>query len=81
VFIAHLLLARQDPKSIRQFLARYQPPSSHDDRRMMQWTGTEILRRLIGYAQLPLNLTIEEREELLKRATHLVLNPTRSLLG
>jgi len=81
VFIAHLLLARQDPKSIRQFLARYQPPSSHDDRRMMQWTGTEILRRLIGYAQLPLNLTLEEREELLKRATHLVLNPTRSLFG
>lgn len=81
VFIAHLFMARQDPQIIRQFLARYQPPSSHDDQRMLQWTGIEILRRLIGYAQLPLDLSVEELEQLLERATNLVLTPSRSLLG
>jgi 5-methylthioribose kinase len=40
-----------------------------------QWEGIEIIRRLIGVAQLPLEKSLSEKEELLKYATQLVLNP------
>lgn len=40
-----------------------------------EWEGIEIIRRLIGVAQLPLKKSLSEKEELLKYATNLVLNP------
>jgi len=35
---------------------------------LAHFTGIEILRRLIGIAQLPLKLTLLEKKELLERA-------------
>lgn len=40
-----------------------------------QWEGIEIIRRLIGVAQLPLEKSLKEKSELLNYATQLVLNP------
>lgn len=40
-----------------------------------QWEGIEIIRRLIGVAQIPLQKSIEEKESLLNYATHQILRP------
>jgi 5-methylthioribose kinase len=37
------------------------------------YRGMEIMRRLIGIAQLPLSLTIDEKKALLERARNLIL--------
>ncbi len=79
VFIAHLLLGRQDPELIDLFLRRYQPPSSHDVKLMLQLAGVEVMRRLIGYAQLPLGYGCEQRKQLLQISRQMVLQPDRNL--
>ena len=37
------------------------------------YAGIEIIRRLTGLAQLPTNLTLKEKEVLLKLSEHLLL--------
>jgi 5-methylthioribose kinase len=41
---------------------------------LSQFTGIEILRRLIGLAQLPLERSLEEKERLLELGYELVVN-------
>lgn len=81
VFIAHLLLGRQQPQSIERFLQRYDAPAGHDDGLMVQFAGVEIMRRLIGYAQLPLGYGCEQRKQLLEISRQMVLQPDRNLLA
>jgi 5-methylthioribose kinase len=38
-----------------------------------QFTGVEIMRRLIGLAQLPLSLSLLDKEELLEMAYELIM--------
>jgi 5-methylthioribose kinase len=45
---------------------------SFDAHLAAQITGMEILRRIIGLAQLPLELSLEERKDLLAEAADLV---------
>jgi len=80
VFLAHLLLGRQAPAVAARFLGRYTPPPGHDPNVMLQLAGVEVMRRLIGYAQLPLGYGLPERRELLARSRALVLHPAPDLL-
>jgi 5-methylthioribose kinase len=80
IFIAHLLLGRQPPELIELFLKEYRPPIVHDDKLMLRLAGVEVMRRLIGYAQLPLSYGGKQRKELLEISRQMVLRPDRNLL-
>jgi 5-methylthioribose kinase len=80
MFLAHLLLGRQAPAVAARVLERYRPPAGHDVTVMLQLAGIEVMRRLIGYAQLPLACGLDERRSLLIRSRHLVLHPSLDLI-
>ena len=68
VLMAHLMMAQQTSDSIKQFLVNYSMTANFNKALLAHFTGIEILRRLIGIAQLPLKLTLLEKKELLERA-------------
>ncbi|MCC7377458.1 MAG: phosphotransferase [Verrucomicrobiales bacterium] len=80
VFLAHLLLGRLPGQLSERFLARYQTPGRWDEALVLRFAGVEIMRRLIGYGQLPLGYGLEARLDLLKLARRLVLDPQRDLI-
>ncbi len=47
---------------------------------MLQLAGVEVMRRLIGYAQLPLGCGLTERRALLDLSKELVLRPRIELI-
>ena len=73
VMLAHLKLARQDNGTQQQVLNTYQASADFKPALMRAFIGTEILRRLIGLAQLPLSLDLMQKKALLDEATSLVL--------
>ncbi len=68
VWLAHLAMARQPPGTVDRFLARYRRPAGYDDVLARKLAGVEIIRRLLGYAQLPLALDVQAKGALLERA-------------
>lgn len=71
VLFAHFDLAQQ-PESMRmEFMIAYKHPYSLT--LLNQYHGAEILRRLIGIAQLPVSLTLDQRKFLLEKGRKLVL--------
>lgn len=72
IFLAHLDMGQQTEALKESVLASYSHP--FDLLLVNQYRGVEILRRLIGIAQLPVNLTLEQKAELLKTAKTLILN-------
>jgi 5-methylthioribose kinase len=81
VFLAHLLLAHQPAERSTQWRGDYAAPAGFDDELMLQLAGVEIMRRLIGYAQLPLGYGLPRKRELLELARNLVLEPRRHRLA
>ncbi len=75
VFLAHLLIAGQTAAQRADFFRRYRSPVVSDERLVLQLAGVEIMRRLIGYAQLPLPPGTGLRSQLLDLARGLVLHP------
>ncbi len=66
VLFAHLKLSGQPEGLKKEFLSGY---SGDVNLRLVdQYKSVEIMRRLIGIAQLPLNLTLEEKKSLLEEA-------------
>lgn len=68
VFVAHLLIADQPASMTEQVLTIYRETASFDDTLRQQFTAIEIIRRLIGLAQLPLHLSLDRKAELLQNA-------------
>ncbi|MCB0846044.1 MAG: phosphotransferase [Bacteroidetes bacterium] len=68
VMVAHMHLAQQPEIVVGKIAASYDEPEYFDPILTEKLTGVEVMRRLIGLAQLPLVLTLEEKEELLERA-------------
>ncbi|WP_116125494.1 phosphotransferase [Lewinella sp. IMCC34183] len=68
VLMAHLLLSRTPPKRIRQLETDYAKPPGYDTELARRFSYVEIIRRLIGIAQLQVSLTLDERRQLLERA-------------
>ena len=74
VLLAHLNLANQPASLADRLLDRYHPPAGFDQALMRKFAGVEIMRRLIGVAQLPLGYGLERKAGLLALSRELILN-------
>ncbi|MBU2995956.1 phosphotransferase [Cellulophaga baltica] len=68
VTIAHLKMAKQSDEIVKKALKLYKDKCSLDDQLAEKFTAIEIIRRIIGLAQLPLEIGLEKRVELLNEA-------------
>jgi 5-methylthioribose kinase len=75
IFIAHLAIA-QKGHLINIITANYKRNDTFDNQLMCGFVGVEILRRLIGVAQLPAMLSLQEKKQLINDAQGLILNQT-----
>jgi len=71
VMTAHLIMATMDPNGLSTVIELYKEQANN--RIVSQVAGIEIIRRLIGLAQLPLQRTIEEKDYLLQLARKMIL--------
>lgn len=71
VLTAHLMLAKQDEDTIRKVYQAY--GAVKNPQLVDQFTGVEIMRRLLGLAQLPLSLSLLDKEELLETAYEMIM--------
>src|SRR4030095_5514911 len=78
VFHAHLTFAGFDTAEVRDALARYERPRSFSDALARAFAGVELIRRLLGVAQLPLTATLETKHRWLEVATRMVLDARRT---
>ncbi|MCP9768266.1 aminoglycoside phosphotransferase [Lacihabitans sp. LS3-19] len=74
VLIAHLKLSQQSQEIVDAALEKYEKGQDFEMKLLNQFVGVEILRRIIGLAQLPLSLTLDEKKILLKEAYGLIMN-------
>jgi len=72
VFIAHIIITTLEERYLNDIVNYYS--NSVDYELIKNYTGIEIIRRLIGLAQLPINLSLDEKEKLLKFSKYLLLN-------
>ena len=72
VLIAHLDLTQQDPRVAQLVQTTYTLPLDWD--LVQQYRGVELLRRLIGIAQLPVTLSLDQKKSLLARARTYLLS-------
>jgi 5-methylthioribose kinase len=72
VMAAHLTIATLDADYVRTVDSTY--PQQTDQELINRITGIEIMRRIIGLAQLPLNHSLEEKEYLLELAHRMILS-------
>ena len=72
VLIAHMLMGQQSQSTIEMILDSYRQPTSFDSNLLAGFIGVEILRRLIGVAQLPLSLDLGEKDTLLQKGRTLL---------
>jgi len=72
VLLAHLTLASQPRELIAKGLSRYSSAMTDmgifSESLCWQYAGIEILRRLLGFAQLPLTLNLEAKQMLVETA-------------
>lgn len=81
VLVAHLKMAQMDDAIISKALAKYEMSDRDFDHKLFAgFCGAEILRRIIGLAQLPLDLTLEEKGDLLAWAVASIINPETNYL-
>ena len=73
IMAAHLYFAGQSPSSIDGFFLRYAEVASLDRSLAWQFAGVEIMRRLIGVAQLPAKFSLERKAEFLQLSRALVM--------
>jgi 5-methylthioribose kinase len=74
VTLAHLKMANQSEATIEKALKTYKNLNPIDENLCQQFMAVEILRRMLGLAQLPLSLDLSQRESLLKKARALLLD-------
>ena len=75
VLTAHLLMAEQAMDRLDLLRKNYKGFENHFREDLWAaFTGVEILRRLIGIAQLPLALSLEEKQDLMRLARSFILD-------
>ena len=72
VFLAHLYLSGQMPQIRQRVTAGYRRDEQFDDDLAAQFAGVEMMRRLLGVAQLPPKATLTEKRLWLERSRQLV---------
>jgi 5-methylthioribose kinase len=73
VLIAHLKMSEHDIFFIAKVLNAYKKQPKFDNAMMWAFAGVEILRRILGLAQLPLSLNLSQKEQLLETASGYIL--------
>ncbi|MCB0601759.1 MAG: phosphotransferase [Saprospiraceae bacterium] len=76
VLIAHLLLSGQPVRHRDAILENCQKQRNLDEQLIAGFCGTEVLRRLLGVAQLPLRWSIQEKASLIQTAIRSILQGT-----
>jgi 5-methylthioribose kinase len=66
VLVAHMFMAEQDEEIVRAIL--FDSKKTANMELVAEFAGTEVLRRLLGIAQLPLSLSLEQKSFLANRA-------------
>jgi 5-methylthioribose kinase len=74
MMIGHLTMAQQPNEYIDQVLNFYQQTAPLNRQLVLQIGGVAILRRILGVAQLPLTLTLQEKETLMDKAVLWILS-------
>ena len=72
VFIAHIIITTLKEEYLNDIIDDYS--KSVDKELVKYYTAIEVIRRIIGLAQLPLNLSLDEKEKLLNFSKNLLLN-------
>ena len=72
VMAAHLIIVSSDESFLNQIINKSSPEVN--EQLICQVTGTEIMRRLIGLAQLPMERSVDEKQRLLTLAYQLIMN-------
>lgn len=72
VMAAHIVMATGNPKLIETIFTIYKTPINKT--LVKEFAGVEIIRRLIGLAQLPIQRTLKEKQELLNMAKSWLIN-------
>lgn len=75
VMLAHTYLAQLGEVVRSGIIQHYRAPKDFSWHLTEQLAGVEIMRRLIGLAQLPLSLELNEKKELLAKARTMILQP------
>ena len=73
VLRAHLRIAEQPISYLNDFWKHY-IPSEVDFSLVSQFEGMELIRRIIGLAQLPLSLSLEQMATLLQEGKRLLMS-------
>lgn len=79
VLIGHLLLANRPVILAEAVFMHYKPSPGFDRLLAVQFAGMEIMRRLIGVAQLPVTMGLAKKAELLRLSERMVLDPASIL--
>ena len=66
-------LAKQADATVRHVFNAYQADEAFDHTLATRFAGVEIMRRLIGVAQLPLVATRDDKRKWLERSRELIL--------
>lgn len=74
VAVAHLKMAQQPEHLLKDLFVYYHFDSKFDGSLFSKFAGVEMIRRILGLAQLPLELNLNERLALLDEAYELVVN-------
>ena len=72
VCMAHLYMAELPHSHIKLAMDLYKEKAPFDDMLMMKFMSVEMLRRILGLAQLPLSLSLQKREALVERAAMII---------
>jgi len=73
VFYAHLMLSRHEENTASFWLQVALEDTPHSDSLALQFAGVEIMRRILGVAQLPASLSLEEKRNLLEQSREMIL--------
>jgi 5-methylthioribose kinase len=73
VFYAHVLLSGHGQDMASLWLKMALEGTSHSRSLALQYAGVEILRRILGVAQLPVSLSLEAKRGLLEQSQKMVL--------
>jgi 5-methylthioribose kinase len=73
VMLAHFQIASVEANILNLCKNTYLNEAQINISRLNQYTGVEIMRRLIGIAQLPTSLSLSQKKELLDLAQNLIL--------
>jgi 5-methylthioribose kinase len=78
VFYAHLLLSRHDDGTASFWLQAALEDTPHSEPLVLQFAGVEIMRRILGVAQLPVRLSLEAKRRLLEQSRAMVLRGVKA---